>query len=230
MYICTWTCTCKCPCVTCYSEYKLTGVYICSIAGALASQHRWGGEVPVRQVQRVWPGLVSVVVGTNGGCPVLRLWQGRWEEYRTKSYRWVQVRVHTCNMIGKQNESQRTKSNASTQKWELAPSSIPPSSPRVTWISFMSILSLCIEKPYHVFHWLCSKCASVAARYELKEVFDNLIITLCKFTTLLNTHEVGAAFVSPRIYSLTDEKCMVLCIPHSDNVCTVEPPIKDSLY
>ena len=39
----------------------------------------------------------------------------------------------------------------------------------------------------------CSKCASVAARYELKEVFDNLIITLCKFTTLLNTHEVGGA-------------------------------------
>ena len=36
-----------------------------------------------------------------------------------------------------------------------------------------------------------SKCASVAARYELKEVFDNLIITLCKFTTLLNTHEVS---------------------------------------
>ena len=35
-----------------------------------------------------------------------------------------------------------------------------------------------------------SKCSSVAARYELKEVFDNLIITLCKFTSLLNTHEV----------------------------------------
>ena len=31
----------------------------------------------------------------------------------------------------------------------------------------------------------------MAARYELKEVFDNLIITLCKFTTLLNTHEVS---------------------------------------
>ena len=35
-----------------------------------------------------------------------------------------------------------------------------------------------------------SKCASVAAHYELREVFDNLIISLCKFTTLLNTHEV----------------------------------------
>ena len=37
---------------------------------------------------------------------------------------------------------------------------------------------------------VCSKCACVAARYELREVFDNLIISLCKFTTLLHTHEV----------------------------------------
>ena len=35
-----------------------------------------------------------------------------------------------------------------------------------------------------------SKCASVAAHFEVKEVFDNLIISLCKFTTLLNLHEV----------------------------------------
>jgi len=34
-----------------------------------------------------------------------------------------------------------------------------------------------------------SQCASVAAHYELREVFDNLIISLCKFTSLLNTHE-----------------------------------------
>ena len=38
-----------------------------------------------------------------------------------------------------------------------------------------------------------SQCASVAAHYELREVFDNLIISLCKFTTLLNTHEVTMA-------------------------------------
>ena len=43
----------------------------------------------------------------------------------------------------------------------------------------------------HVSFDFHSKCASVAARYELKEVFDNLIITLCKFTALLNTHEVS---------------------------------------
>ena len=36
----------------------------------------------------------------------------------------------------------------------------------------------------------CSKCASVAAHFELKEVFDNLIISLCKFTSLLTNHEV----------------------------------------
>ena len=35
-----------------------------------------------------------------------------------------------------------------------------------------------------------SKCASVAAHFEMKEVFDKLIITLCKFTTLMNAHEV----------------------------------------
>jgi brefeldin A-resistance guanine nucleotide exchange factor 1 len=35
-----------------------------------------------------------------------------------------------------------------------------------------------------------SKCASVAARYELRDVFDNVIISLCKFSTLLNMPEV----------------------------------------
>ena len=37
---------------------------------------------------------------------------------------------------------------------------------------------------------LLSKCASVAARYELRDVFDNVIISLCKFSTLLNMPEV----------------------------------------
>ena len=37
----------------------------------------------------------------------------------------------------------------------------------------------------------CSMCASVAAHYELNQVFDKLIISLCKFTTLLNPPEVG---------------------------------------
>ena len=52
---------------------------------------------------------------------------------------------------------------------------------------YMYMVHVCCMYSSH-FH---SKCASVAARYELKEVFDNLIITLCKFTTLLNTHEVS---------------------------------------
>ncbi len=43
---------------------------------------------------------------------------------------------------------------------------------------------------YFVVVVVYSKCASVAAHFELKEVFDKLIITLCKFTTLLNNHEV----------------------------------------
>ena len=35
-----------------------------------------------------------------------------------------------------------------------------------------------------------SKCASVAAHFEMKKMFDKLIITLCKFSTLMNAHEV----------------------------------------
>ena len=35
------------------------------------------------------------------------------------------------------------------------------------------------------------KCASVSAHYGLSDVFDNLIISLCKFTGLLSTGEVG---------------------------------------
>lgn len=38
-----------------------------------------------------------------------------------------------------------------------------------------------------------SKCASIAAHYELTEVFDNLIISLCKFTTLLTTPEPASS-------------------------------------
>ena len=34
------------------------------------------------------------------------------------------------------------------------------------------------------------KCASVSAHYGLSDVFDNLIISLCKFTGLLATGEV----------------------------------------
>lgn len=35
------------------------------------------------------------------------------------------------------------------------------------------------------------KCAMISAHYGLSEVFDNLVISLCKFTTFLNSAEVG---------------------------------------
>lgn len=34
------------------------------------------------------------------------------------------------------------------------------------------------------------KCAMIAAHYGMSDVFDNLIISLCKFSTLMNTTEV----------------------------------------
>ncbi|CAF0759689.1 unnamed protein product [Adineta steineri] len=34
-----------------------------------------------------------------------------------------------------------------------------------------------------------SKCARIAAHYYMSDVFDNLVISLCKFTTLLNSRE-----------------------------------------
>jgi brefeldin A-resistance guanine nucleotide exchange factor 1 len=45
---------------------------------------------------------------------------------------------------------------------------------------------LVIEKSIQGF----SKCARIAAYYFMSDVFDNLVISLCKFTTLLNNREV----------------------------------------
>jgi len=42
------------------------------------------------------------------------------------------------------------------------------------------------------------KCAMISAHYGMSNDFDNLIISLCKFTTLLNSTEVSTYF----IYSL----------------------------
>lgn len=45
------------------------------------------------------------------------------------------------------------------------------------------------------------KCASIAAHYGMSDVFDNLVIHLCKFSTLMSTSEGNtASFFS----SLTD--------------------------
>lgn len=35
------------------------------------------------------------------------------------------------------------------------------------------------------------KCAMISAHYGLSDVFDNLVISLCKFTTLLSAVEVS---------------------------------------
>jgi brefeldin A-resistance guanine nucleotide exchange factor 1 len=45
---------------------------------------------------------------------------------------------------------------------------------------------LVIEKSIQGFN----KCARIAAHYLMSDVFDNLVISLCKFTTLLNNREV----------------------------------------
>ncbi|CAF3983351.1 unnamed protein product, partial [Rotaria sp. Silwood1] len=44
---------------------------------------------------------------------------------------------------------------------------------------------LVIEKSIQGFN----KCARIAAYYYMSDVFDNLVISLCKFTTLLNNRE-----------------------------------------
>jgi brefeldin A-resistance guanine nucleotide exchange factor 1 len=49
---------------------------------------------------------------------------------------------------------------------------------------------LVIEKSIQGF----SKCARIAAHYLMSDVFDNLVISLCKFTTLLNNREVSFLF------------------------------------
>ena len=35
------------------------------------------------------------------------------------------------------------------------------------------------------------KCAMISAHYGMSDVFDNLVISLCKFTTLLSAVEVS---------------------------------------
>ena len=39
------------------------------------------------------------------------------------------------------------------------------------------------------------KCALISAHYGLSDVFDNLVISLCKFTTLLNAPEVSMMYI-----------------------------------
>ena len=43
----------------------------------------------------------------------------------------------------------------------------------------------------YVFVFVFRKCAMISAHYGLSDVFDNLVISLCKFTTLLSSPEVS---------------------------------------
>ena len=56
---------------------------------------------------------------------------------------------------------------------------------------YMYCMISCMHCTYYFSLMLfLSVCASVAAHYEQNQVFDKLIISLCKFTTLLNPPEV----------------------------------------
>jgi len=37
------------------------------------------------------------------------------------------------------------------------------------------------------------KCAMISAHYGMSDVFDNLVISLCKFTTLLTSTDVSSS-------------------------------------
>ena len=60
----------------------------------------------------------------------------------------------------------------------------------LSYVFEKSNYDLVIEKSIQGF----SKCARIAAYYCMSDVFDNLIISLCKFTTLLNSREVRSMF------------------------------------
>jgi len=64
------------------------------------------------------------------------------------------------------------------------------------WGQTMAALSFVFEKSnYDLFIDKSiqgfNKCAKIAAHYFMSDVFDNLVISLCKFTTLLNNREVN---------------------------------------
>ena len=61
--------------------------------------------------------------------------------------------------------------------------------PTVAALSFVfdkSVQDVIIQKATSGFR----KCAMVSAHYGMSDVFDNLVISLCKFTTLLSAPEV----------------------------------------
>jgi len=40
------------------------------------------------------------------------------------------------------------------------------------------------------------KCAMISAHYGMSDVFDNLVISLCKFTTLLASTDVSNSLIT----------------------------------
>ena len=68
------------------------------------------------------------------------------------------------------------------------------------WGQTMAALSFVFEKSHYDLVIDKSiqgfnKCAPIAAYYSMSDVFDNLVISLCKFTTLLNNRDVGFHFL-----------------------------------
>jgi hypothetical protein len=55
------------------------------------------------------------------------------------------------------------------------------------------------------------KCALISAHYALSDVFDNLVISLCKFTTLLNAPEVCIFKNTNALVVLAIDLLEVLC-------------------
>jgi len=55
---------------------------------------------------------------------------------------------------------------------------------------FVSVACVCIGCDAYY-----RKCATISAHYGMSDVFDNLVISLCKFTTLLSSAEVSLTFL-----------------------------------
>lgn len=88
------------------------------------------------------------------------------------------------------------RSSISTDKFQHVPTgSYNHDIFTLVWGQTMAALSFVFEKSsYDVIIQKSiqgfSKCARIAAHYSMSDVFDNLVISLCKFTTLLNSREV----------------------------------------
>ena len=69
------------------------------------------------------------------------------------------------------------------------------------------------------------KCAMISAHYGMSDVFDNLVISLCKFTTLLSAAEVSLITTSSHctfttlLSSAEVHVSLITSSPHSASLC-----------